>query len=144
MENCSSQQEITLKKFKFVNCSRSHAALFPEYFSKLAFITSFYISPQPQCEVINSLIRLSFIVKRILLLKDQCLMHFTGSLTLVLLYIQDQSMDSLTLTANYHTPTKPRSLGGNSTANLKSFRSVVLGKDGVGKSGILKVKYVTF
>lgn len=43
-------------------------------------------------------------------------------------------MDSLTVPANYHTPTKPRSLGGNSTANLKSFRSVVLGKDGVGKS----------
>lgn len=53
-------------------------------------------------------------------------------------------MDSLSLPANYHTQTKPRSVGGNTTTNLKSFRSVVLGKDGVGKSGILKDKYVTF
>lgn len=44
---------------------------------------------------------------------------------------QDRSMD-------YQTPTKPRALTGNNTANLKSFRSVVLGKDGVGKSGIVK------
>lgn len=43
-------------------------------------------------------------------------------------------MDSLSLPANYHTQTKPRSVGGNTTTNLKSFRSVVLGKDGVGKS----------
>lgn len=71
-------------------------------------------------------------------------MHFTGSLTSVLLYFQDRSMDSLSLSANYHIQAKPRSVGGNSTTNLKSFRSVVLGKDGVGKSGILNVKYVTF
>lgn len=51
-------------------------------------------------------------------------------------HFQDRSMDSLTLPANYQTPTKPRGLNGNNTANLKSFRSVVLGKDGVGKSGI--------
>ena len=53
-------------------------------------------------------------------------------------------MDSLSLPANYHIQAKPRSVGGNSTTNLKSFRSVVLGKDGVGKSGIFNVKYVTF
>ena len=47
-------------------------------------------------------------------------------------------MDSLSLPANYNTQTKPRSAGGNNTTTLKSFRSVVLGKDGVGKSGILK------
>lgn len=71
-------------------------------------------------------------------------MHFAVSLTSVLLYLQDRSMDSLSLPANYHIQAKPRSASGNSTTNLKSFRSVVLGKDGVGKSGILNVKYVTF
>jgi len=40
----------------------------------------------------------------------------------------------LSLPANHSTQTKPRSVGGNTTTNLKSFRSVVLGKDGVGKS----------
>ena len=53
-------------------------------------------------------------------------------------------MDTLTLPANYQTQAKSRSLGGNSTASLKSFRSVVLGKDGVGKSGILKLKHAKF
>ncbi|XP_020614186.1 ras-related and estrogen-regulated growth inhibitor-like [Orbicella faveolata] len=43
-------------------------------------------------------------------------------------------MESLSLPANHNTQTKPRSVGGNTTTNLKSFRSVVLGKDGVGKS----------
>lgn len=47
-------------------------------------------------------------------------------------------MESLSLPANHNTQTKPRSVGGNTTTNLKSFRSVVLGKDGVGKSGILR------
>ena len=46
-------------------------------------------------------------------------------------------MDCLTLPANYEIPTKPRTLSVNSSANMKSIRSVVLGKDGVGKSGIL-------
>lgn len=60
------------------------------------------------------------------------------------LFPQERSMDSLSLPANYHTQPKPRSVGGNTTTNLKSLRSVVLGKDGVGKSGILKDKYVMF
>lgn len=42
------------------------------------------------------------------------------------------------LPASYEIPTKPRALSVNNTANLKSIRSVVLGKDGVGKSGMLK------
>ena len=42
------------------------------------------------------------------------------------------------LPASHEIPTKPRTLSVNNTANLKSIRSVVLGKDGVGKSGMLK------
>ena len=42
------------------------------------------------------------------------------------------------LPASYEIPTKPRTLSVNNTANLKSIRCVVLGKDGVGKSGMLK------
>lgn len=51
---------------------------------------------------------------------------------------QERSMDGLALPANYEIPTKPRTLSVTNTANLKSIRSVVLGKDGVGKSGMLK------
>ncbi|XP_068743488.1 ras-related and estrogen-regulated growth inhibitor-like isoform X1 [Montipora capricornis] len=47
---------------------------------------------------------------------------------------EERSMDCLTLPANYEIPTKPRTLSVNSSANMKSIRSVVLGKDGVGKS----------
>lgn len=36
--------------------------------------------------------------------------------------------------AHYEIPTKPRTLSVNSSTNLKNIRSVVLGKDGVGKS----------
>ena len=44
-------------------------------------------------------------------------------------------MDCLTLPANYEIATKPRTLSVNGNSNMKSIRSVVLGKDGVGKSG---------
>lgn len=50
-------------------------------------------------------------------------------------------MDCLTLPANYEIPTKPRTLSVNSSSNMKSIRSVVLGKDGVGKSGKWKEKH---
>lgn len=49
-------------------------------------------------------------------------------------------MDCLTLPANYEIATKPRTLSVNSNPNMKSIRSVVLGKDGVGKSGKWKKK----
>ena len=49
-------------------------------------------------------------------------------------------MEGLALPANYEIPTKPRTLSVNNTANLRSIRSVVLGKDGVGKSGMRKEK----
>ena len=45
-------------------------------------------------------------------------------------------MDSLSIPPSFQTGTKPRAINGNNNGNLKSFRSVVLGKDGVGKSGI--------
>lgn len=47
-------------------------------------------------------------------------------------------MDSLSISPSFQTGTKPRAINGNNNGNLKSFRSVVLGKDGVGKSGIWK------
>lgn len=50
-------------------------------------------------------------------------------------------MDCLTLPANYEIATKPRTLSVNSNPNMKSIRSVVLGKDGVGKSGKWKKKH---
>lgn len=50
-------------------------------------------------------------------------------------------MDCLTLPANYEIATKPRTLSVNSNSNMKSIRSVVLGKDGVGKSGKWKGKH---
>lgn len=53
-------------------------------------------------------------------------------------------MDGLALTANYDIPAKPRTLSVSTTANLKSIRSVVLGKDGVGKSGMLKQSHPMF
>lgn len=46
----------------------------------------------------------------------------------------DRTMDSLTIPSNFQSTTKPRATTGNNNENLKSIRSVVLGKDGVGKS----------
>ena len=51
-------------------------------------------------------------------------------------FLQDRTMDSLTIPSNFQSTTKPRATTGNNNGNLKSIRSVVLGKDGVGKSGI--------
>lgn len=45
-------------------------------------------------------------------------------------------MDSLTIPPNFQSTTKPNATTGNNNGNLKGIRSVVLGKDGVGKSGI--------
>ena len=53
-------------------------------------------------------------------------------------FLQDRTMDSLTIPPNFQSTTKPRATTGNNNGNLKSIRSVVLGKDGVGKSGIWK------